>query len=72
MTFTFQELIQKVELTKKERLIAVSYPRYSKLTLTAAKMAHHAGAKIIVITDTPTAPLALFPSFPTNAVSTRL
>lgn len=51
------------DIGKEDCLIAVSYPRYSKLTLAAAKMAHNAGAKIIVITDTPTAPLAKYATY---------
>lgn len=48
------------DIGKKDCLIAISFPRYSKLTYLAAEMAYKAGATVIVITDTPTAPLAKF------------
>lgn len=48
------------DITEKDCLIAVSYPRYSKLACLAAKMAYNAGASVIAITDTPTAPIAKF------------
>lgn len=48
------------DITKKDCLIVISFPRYSKLSYLAAEMAHKAGAAVIVITDTPTAPLAKF------------
>lgn len=40
--------------------IVISYPRYSKLTMLAAEMAHKQGAKIILITDKPTSPLTKY------------
>lgn len=51
------------DISKKDCLIVVSYPRYSKLSYLAAEMAHKAGAAVIVLTDTPTAPLAKFASY---------
>lgn len=38
--------------------IAISFPRYSRLTLLATEMAKKQGAKIVVITDKPTSVLA--------------
>lgn len=46
------------DISRKDCLIAISYPRYSKLTYLAVEMAAKAKATIIVLTDTPTAPLA--------------
>ena len=51
------------DIGKKDCLIVVSYPRYSKLSYLAAEMAHKAGATVIVLTDTPTAPLAKFATY---------
>ncbi len=51
------------DISKKDCLIVVSYPRYSKLSYLAAEMAHKAGAAVIVLTDTPTAPLAKFANY---------
>lgn len=48
------------DISKRDCLIAISYPRYSKLTQLAAEMAFRAGAAVIVLTDTPTAPLAQY------------
>ena len=48
------------DISKRDCLIAISYPRYSKLTQLAAEMASRAGAAVIVLTDTPTAPLAQY------------
>lgn len=51
------------DIGKKDCLIVVSFPRYSKLSYLAAEMAHKAGATVIVLTDTPTAPLAKFATY---------
>lgn len=51
------------DISKRDCLIAISYPRYSRLTQLAAEMAHKAGAAVIVLTDTPTAPLAQYATY---------
>lgn len=51
------------DINKKDCLIAISYPRYSKLTYLAAEMAYKAGACVVIFTDTPTAPLAKFATY---------
>lgn len=51
------------DIGKKDCLIVISFPRYSKLSYLAAEMAHKAGATVIVLTDTPTAPLAKFATY---------
>lgn len=51
------------DIGKKDCLIVISYPRYSKLSYLAAEMAYKAGATVIVLTDTPTAPLAKFATY---------
>ena len=40
--------------------MAVSFPRYSEMDLLAAQMAYEAGAKIILITDKASSPLAQY------------
>lgn len=45
-------------ITKEDCLIIFSFPRYSTVDEITAQMAHDAGAKIIVITDKPSALLA--------------
>ncbi|WP_317855917.1 MurR/RpiR family transcriptional regulator [Chakrabartyella piscis] len=51
------------DITSKDCLIVTSHARYSKLSLLSAEMAYHAGATIIVLTDTPTAPIAKYATF---------
>ena len=46
------------DISKDDVLIVVSFPRYNKQARLSAQLAHEAGAKVIVITDTPTAPIA--------------
>lgn len=48
------------DISDKDCLIAVSFPRYSEIDLLAAQMAYDAGAKIILITDKVSSPLAQF------------
>ena len=58
------------DIGENDCLIVISYPRYSELTRLAAELAHKQGAAVIVITDTPTAPLAQYATFLfTNAVN---
>lgn len=45
------------DITSEDALIIISFPRYNKQARLAAELAHEAGAKVIVITDTPTAPV---------------
>ena len=47
-----------LDITEEDVLIVVSFPRYNKQARLAAQLAHEAGATVIVITDTPTAPIA--------------
>ncbi|MGF0032091.1 MurR/RpiR family transcriptional regulator [Bariatricus sp. SGI.154] len=47
-------------ISKEDCLIIFSFPRYSSLDRVTAKMAQEAGAKIIVITDKPSALLAQY------------
>lgn len=51
------------DITKNDCLIVVSYARYSELSFLAAELAHKKGATVIVLTDTPTAPLAKYSTF---------
>lgn len=51
------------DISRRDCLIAISYPRYSRLTELAAEMAHKSGAAVIVFTDTPTAPLARYATY---------
>lgn len=48
------------DITENDCIIAVSFPRYSEMDLLAAQMAYEAGAKIILITDKASAPLAKY------------
>lgn len=43
-----------------DALIVISFPRYNKQAKLAAQLAHEAGATVIVMTDTPTAPIVEF------------
>ena len=45
-------------INKEDCLIIFSFPRYSSVDEVTAQMAHDAGAKIIVVTDKPSALLA--------------
>ena len=48
------------DITDNDCIIAVSFPRYSEMDLIAAQMAYEAGAKIILITDKASSPLAKY------------
>ncbi|AMJ40057.1 MULTISPECIES: MurR/RpiR family transcriptional regulator [Anaerotignum] len=48
------------DITENDCIIAVSFPRYSEMDLLAAQMAYDAGAKIILITDKASSPLAQY------------
>lgn len=57
-TFDFLSDIEETDC-----LIVISYPRYSELSRLAAEFAYKKGAAVIVLTDTPTAPLAQYATF---------
>ena len=48
------------DITENDCIIAVSFPRYSEMDLLAAQMAYEAGAKIVLITDKASSPLAQY------------
>ena len=48
------------DITENDCIVAVSFPRYSEMDLLAAQMAYEAGAKIILITDKASSPLAQY------------
>lgn len=48
------------DITKEDCIIAVSFPRYSEMDLLAVQMAYDAGAKIVLITDKASSPLAQY------------
>ena len=47
-----------LDINEDDVLIVISFPRYNKQAKLSAQLAHEAGATVIVITDTPTAPIA--------------
>jgi len=51
------------DINKNDCLIIISYPRYSELSFLAAQLAYQKGAKIVVLTDTATAPLAKYATY---------
>lgn len=53
----FEEIFR---ISEKDVLIAISYPRYSKRTKTAAEFAKRRGAKVIALTDSDMAPITAF------------
>ncbi len=48
------------DITENDCIIAVSFPRYSEMDLLAAQMAYEAGAKIVLITNRASSPLAQY------------
>lgn len=50
------------DIDENDCLILISFPRYSQMDLLAAQMAYDSGAKIILITDKATSPLARYAS----------
>lgn len=48
------------DIEKEDCLIIISFPRYSEMDMIATQMAYDAGAKIILITDKASAPLAQY------------
>ncbi|WAW15710.1 MurR/RpiR family transcriptional regulator [Peptostreptococcus equinus] len=49
---------QMIKMTSEDVLISVSFPRYSKKTLSSVEFAKDRGAKVIAITDSINAPIA--------------
>jgi DNA-binding MurR/RpiR family transcriptional regulator len=45
-------------LGKRDTLVAIALPRYTRLTIEAARVAHDRGARVVAITDGPSSPLA--------------
>ena len=48
------------DITENDCIVAVSFPRYSEMDFLATQMAYDAGAKIILITDKASSPLAQY------------
>lgn len=48
------------DITENDCIIAASFPRYSEMDLLAAEMAYEAGAKVILMTDKASSPLARY------------
>lgn len=48
------------DITENDCIIAASFPRYSEMDLLAAEMAYEAGAKVILMTDKASSPLAKY------------
>jgi DNA-binding MurR/RpiR family transcriptional regulator len=48
------------DIDKRDCVLAFSFPRYSEMDRQALQMAEDAGARIIVVTDRPSAPMARF------------
>jgi len=48
------------DITENDCIVAVSFPRYSDMDELAAQMAYDAGAKIVLITDKASSPLAQY------------
>ncbi len=48
------------DITENDCIVAVSFPRYSEMDLLAAQMAYESGAKIILLTDKASSPLAQY------------
>lgn len=46
-----------VNLSEDDAVFAISYPRYSSVTIRAAEFAKKRGAKVSVLTDSPTSPI---------------
>ena len=49
---------QLLNVGPEDVLIAISFPRYSKRTVSAVEFAHDAGADVVALTDSVTSPLA--------------
>jgi len=51
------------DVTKDDILIAIAFPRYNAQTVSAARQAHEAGAKVIAITDNVSSPLVRYSDY---------
>ncbi len=51
-------LQQLIRVNSRDVMISISFPRYSKNTMTATAYAKKCGANVIAVTDSPTSPLA--------------
>lgn len=49
-----------MDISEDDVLIAISFPRYSKRTVKAAKFCHMSGAEVIAITDSESSPLSQY------------
>ena len=64
------ELFEEIfRIGEDDVLIAISYPRYSKRTKTAAEFAKKRGAKVIALTDSDRAPITAFSDIKLFAIS---
>ena len=52
-----------VALTKEDLLLAISFPRYSSVTIQAAEVAHKQGATVVAITNSILSPLGPFAQY---------
>ena len=59
-THVLEKIIRAADITKDDCVIAVSFPRYSEMDKLALEMAYDAGAKIVLITDKESSPLAQY------------
>lgn len=58
-TTSTEEVFETImDITDKDVLISISFPRYSRRTVKAAQFAHSSGASVISITDSSASPLA--------------
>lgn len=51
---------QMLGIGPEDVLVAISFPRYSNRVVTAVEFAHRAGADVIALTDSPSAPIAAY------------
>ncbi len=56
----FEEMIN---ISEKDVVIGISFPRYSSRAVRTLHYAHSKGAKVIALTDTPASPIAKFASY---------
>lgn len=54
---------QLARVEKDDVVIAISYPRYSRSAIQAAKFCRESGAKVVAITDSDRSPMAAFADF---------
>ncbi len=56
----FEEMIN---ISEKDVIIGISFPRYSSRAVRTLRYAHSKGAQVIALTDTPASPIARFASY---------